>query len=826
MKKVLTLLVLVACTGSAFSQDTTAIKKPEPAKMKSYNDVITAKAISTPGLFTVHKVDEKYYFEIPDSLLNREMLASTRLVKVPAGSPKYGGEVVNAKTISFEKGNANNIFLKVVTLFAVADSSNAIAKAVRNANVDPIAMVFDIKARGKDNKSSIIDVTDFYKNDNGITGFDGDTKKTMHLGGVSADRSYIESIHAYPINIESKTIKTYSVSFGGGPKTGDAPAVEDGAASAGVGVTLELSHSIMLMPAKPMQARYFDPRVGYFADNYKIFSDDQQKVEDQTFIVRYRLEPKPEDIEKYKRGELVEPKQPIVYYVDPATPKQWVPYIIAGINDWNTAFEKAGFKNAIIGKEWPANDSTMNLEDARYKVVRYLPSEIPNAYGPNIHDPRSGEILQSYVGFYHNILRILHDMYFVQAGAIDPKARTMKFSDELMGALVRAAVSHEIGHTLGLRHNMGSSSQTPVEKLRDKNWVEAHGHTVSIMDYARFNYVAQPGDGVTEKGIVPRIGDYDKWAIQWGYTYTGASNIDDDKKIAGKWILDSLNANPRLWFGGEGSGDPNDPRSQTEDLGDNSMKASAYGIKNLKVVMSNLPAWTKEENDTYDNMQQMYDRIGGQYSTYIHHVLANVGGVYETIKSVEQPGDIYQVVPKKTQKEAIAFLNKEVFETPSWILDKNVLNKFRKPARQEYPQKIQENSLNYLLSSSRLYRMYTEEMRYGNDAYSVNEMLTDLNNGLWSELKTHKPIDSYRSYLQKRYVEFSLLLLSMVGKPVDPANVDYSNTDIPVAIRSQLQQIRKSCLDAIAYYKDPMNIAHLKYVADKIGKGLNTSNEN
>jgi hypothetical protein len=815
--------ILVMFVQGTFAQDikdTTAAKKTEPSKIKPYADVITAKAISKPGLFTVHKVDEKYYFEIPDTDLGREFLITTRLSKVPAGSPKYGGEIVNTKTIAFEKGPSNNIFLKVTTLVAVADSSNAIAKAVKNATVDPIAMVFDIKARGKDNNSTVIDVTDFFQKDNNIAAFDSDAKKTMRLGGIAADRSYIVGVNPYPLNIETKTVKTYSVSMGG-PAAGDAPPVDG--ADQGVGVTLELSTSIMIMPEVPMQRREYDPRVGYFADNYKVFSDDQQRVEENTFIVRYRMEPKPEDIARYKKGKLVEPKEPIVYYVDPATPKQWRPYIIAGINDWNAAFEKAGFKNAIIGKEWPENDTTMSLEDARYKVVRYFPSELQNAYGPNVHDPRSGEILQSYVGWYHNIMRTLHNMYFTQMSAIDPRARTMKFSDELMGTLIRFAVSHEIGHTLGLLHNMGSSSQTPVEKLRDKKWVEAHGHTVSIMDYARFNYVAQPGDNISEKGIMPRIGDYDKWAIQWGYRYTGAATPEEDRKITAKWILDSLKANPRLWYGGEGRNqlDPIDPRSQVEDLGDNSIRASEYGISNLKIVMRNLLSWTHEENDMYENAMDMYDKLMGQYSRYYIHVMANVGGAYENIKSVEQPGDVYTLVPKETQRNAMAYLDKEVFQTPTWLLDKNILNKYRKPVRNELVQKLQEGALIYLLSTSRLYRMNMQQMRFGDAAYSVNEMFTDLNKGLWSELKTNQPIDSYRRFLQKRYLEQCLLVLSLVGKPVDAAAVDISNTDIPVVLRNQLEIIRQQCLTALPGYKDEMTIAHLKYVADKIENGLN-----
>lgn len=816
LKNPLTALVLLTTAISVFGQDTTA-KKPEASKIKPYAEVITAKAVSKPGLFIVHKIDEKYFFEIPDSLLQRELLATTRLVKVPAGSTKYGGEIVNAKTILFEKGFSNNIFLRVVTLVAVADSSNAIAKAVRNATIDPIVMVFDIKARGKDNASTVIEVTDFFQKDNIISGFDADAKKIMRVGGAAPDKSYILSVNPYPINIETRTVKTFTAGGGAQPAEGQAT---DPGAGVGVGVTMELSSSIMLMPAKPMQQRYFDPRVGYFADNYKVFSDDQQKVEDKTFIVRFRMEPKTEDLVKYKRGELVEPKEPIVYYVDPATPKQWRPYIIAGINDWNTAFEKAGFKNAIVGKEWPEHDTTMSLEDARYRVVRYFPSEARNAYGPNIHDPRSGEILQSYVGWYHNIMKLLHDMYFVQMSATDPRARSMKFSDQLMGSLIRAAVSHEIGHTLGLRHNMGASSQTPVEKLRDKKWVEAHGHTVSIMDYARFNYVAQPGDNITDKGIMPRIGDYDKWAIQWGYRYTGATP-EEDKKVAAKLILDSLKANPRLWWASEPDSydNPLDPRTQMEDIGDNSIKASEYGIKNLKVVMANVLAWTREENDIYDNAMDMYDKIGGQYQAYIKHVLANIGGTYETLKSVEQTGNIYTIVPKEIQKNAINFLNKEVFQTPSWLLDKNILNKYRKPIRYEWPQKIQEMTLNSILGLGRLYRMTTQNMRYGSEAYSVDEMLTDLNKGLWSELKTGQQMESYRRFVQKKYVELSIHLLRISAKKLNP-DYDISNTDIPVALTNHLETVRKSCLAALPNYKDALTIAHLKYIADKIEKGL------
>jgi ribosomal protein S18 acetylase RimI-like enzyme len=454
---------------------------------------------------------------------------------------------------------------------------------------------------------------------------------------LSPERSYIENIHTYPINTEIKTVKTFTVNpapaapaAGGRAPAGMLPAGEETGA-----VTVELNNSFLLLPKTPMRKRTFDRRVGFFTSEYTVYGDDQQRVEEDEFIHHWRLEPKDEDIEKYKRGELVEPKKPIIIYIDPATPKQWRPFLIAGINDWQAAFEKAGFKNAIMGKEWPENDPTMSLEDARFSVIRYFASDIENAYGPNVADPRSGEILETHIGWYHNVMKLVHDWYMIQTAAVDPRARRMKFDDALMGDLIRFVSSHEVGHTLGLRHNMGSSSKTPVEKLRDKAWVEANGHTASIMDYARFNYVAQPEDNITSKGLYPRIGDYDKWAILWGYKYDPELTEEEDKKIMSKLATDSLK-NPRLWFGGEGFNF--DPRAQTEDLGDNAMKASDYGIKNLKRILPNLPEWTREEADEYDNLEEMYENVIQQFARYMGHVTKNVGGVQETFKSVEQQG--------------------------------------------------------------------------------------------------------------------------------------------------------------------------------------------
>jgi hypothetical protein len=846
MKSFILLLICFATAGICPAQQTpannpgakkpangTAASTPSPQKSgpKPYKEVITEKAVTQKGLFTIHKVDEKWYFEIPDSLFNREILAITRFVKSPAGSRSYGGEKVNEQTLRWEKGPSDNIFLRVMTIISVApDSSQPIAQAVRNSNVDPIAAAFEIKAFGKDSNSVVIDVTDFFKLDNQPVSLSLDIKRRYGLGGISSDRSYISYIHSYPLNTEVRTVKTFSSSAApagilGGSSSSTLPAAEVAGA-----VTMELNNSFIMLPATPMRKRLSDPRVGYFASEYSVYNDKQQKVETSTFIHHWRLEPKEEDLARWRKGEAVEPKKPIVYYIDPATPKQWRPYLIAGINDWQSAFEKAGFKNAIMGKEWPENDSTMNLEDARFSVIRYFASDIENAYGPNEADPRTGEILTSNIGWYHNVMKLLHDWYMIQAGTTDVRARKMVFDDSLMGTLIRFVSSHEIGHTLGLRHNMGSSSLTPVEKLRDKTWVEANGHTFSIMDYARFNYVAQPEDRVGPRGLYPRIGPYDIWAIRWGYKgIPDTKSAEEDKKVLNRWIIDSLKANPRLWYGGEGQN--LDPRAQTEDLSDNAMKASEYGIRNLKKIILQLPEWTREEADTYDNLEDMYSQLIIQFSRYMNHVAKNVGGIYETRKSVEQPGDVFEPTPKSIQEQAVLFLQNQLFVTPYWLLDKNILNKISSPSASEMIANTQSSVLNSLLSSSRLFRMEVMSDRYGKTAvYGPDNLVTDLEKGLWKELNKPQTIDPYKRNLQKQYVDILINLMNP-AQPVIPAGLprglilffgaDIKNTDIPSIARGHLTELRNRILASANISGDKLSKYHLLDMAAKIYQALN-----
>lgn len=806
--------------GEKGRQDTSTSKTAAAGTIRPYNEVITSKAITQKGLFTVHNIEEKWYFEIPDSLIGREMLAVTRYSKTPGGAGIYGGELAGQETVYWQKGPNNKLLLRVSLYINAADSSDNLFRAVASSNEDPIVAAFDIKAFNQPALTTVVEVTDYLKGDNPVVSLSASDKKQLNLAALAADRSFISQIKSFPLNTEVKTIKTFTAST---PSLAAvllgkvAPAVME----PGV-VTLQMNTSFILLPAVPLRKRLFDPRVGYFADQFTSYTDSSQGAKKEQYIVRWRLEPKEEDREEMMRGELVEPKKPIVYYIDPATPRKWRPYLIAGINDWQKAFEKAGFKNAIVGKEWPEGDTTMSLDDARFSVLRYFASDITNAYGPNIHDPRSGEILETHIGWYHNVMKLVHDWYMIQAGAVDPKARSMQFSDSLMGELIRFVSSHEVGHTLGLRHNMGSSSQTPVEKLRDKAWVEANGHTVSIMDYARFNYVAQPEDSISEAGIFPRIGMYDKWAIQWGYKpIPGTRDEEADRKVLNRWIVDSLQANPRLWFGGEGGA--GEPRSQTEDLGDNAMKASTYGIKNLQRILPQLPEWTREEGDTYQNLAGMYKALTEQYLRYMRHVAKNFGGMYTNIKSVEQPGAVFQPVPKAILKEAVDFYDKQLFQTPEWLYNKAVTDKLGiLPVA--HLNAMQDGVLRMLLSSACLLQM-TEMANSSTDPYTVDEYLSDLENSIWKELKNHTATTIYRRNLQNDYLE----KLGIVLNPLPPVSngmfsiiePSAAKTDVATIVRLHLLGLKQQISKALVTTTDRMTKAHLQMAVYNIDKMLN-----
>lgn len=812
-------------TGSTATppQGTTPPAPPRTGP-KPYKEVITDKAQTRKGLFWVHKVEDKWFFEIGDSLLGRDILVVNRIIKAPidtrSGFFGFAGDDINENVIRFERGPNNKVFLRNISFSVYSkDSTSPMYKTVQNSNVQPIAAAFNIAAYSKDSAGAVIDLTDYISGDNDILFFAPFFKTFLRIGGLQADKSYIVDIKSYPINTEIKTVKTYGKMATPSPIPGMMPAGPTGNA------TFELNSSMVLLPKTPMKPRYYDDRVAYFTTEYTDFDADPQGVKDISMITRWKLEPKEEDMEKFKRGELVEPKKPIIYYIDPATPKKWVPYLIQGVNDWQKAFEKAGFKNAIMGKLAPTKqeDSTWSLEDARYSAIVYKPSDIPNASGPHVHDPRSGEIIESHINWYHNVMRLLRNWYLIQASPSDARARKAHFDDELMGQLIRFVSSHEVGHTLGLPHNMGSSSSVPVEKLRDKAWVEANGHTPSIMDYARFNYVAQPEDNISPAGLYPRIGDYDLWSIEWGYRPIYGQTEEQEKQTLNDWVKARF-ANNRLRFLHQ---DGMDPRAQTECLGDNNMKAGEYGIKNLKWIVPKIQGWVNEKGENYETLTEIYNEVIGQFSRYNGHVMTNIGGVWTDYKTTDQDGGVYTVVPKSQQKEALAFLHKQLFETPTWLLDKSILDRVTSPTADRISQ-VQDQFLGGLLNNARLQRLVSGYNRDAN-AYRLDEFMDDLRKGIWSELPARKVIDPYRRNLQKSFVE---RLGTIVAPPAAPAAgggivisfgpaIDPKRSDILSVAKGTLRTLKADIAAAIPAYTDRMSRMHLQDLNERIDRILN-----
>jgi len=832
LKRIIAIAVSLTYATSMLAQTKDSLPAPPKpsAGIKPYNFVITKNAKTSTGLFTVHKIDDKYYFEIPDSILGRDILVVSRLAKAGAdmrsgGSMAgYAGDQINENVIRFEKGPNNKLFMRDISYSEhSADSTQPMYRAVVNSNIQPIVSAFDIKTYNKDSVSAlsntVIEITDLLNSDNDIFFFAPRAKIAFKIGGFQPDKSYLLEVKTFPINTEIKTIKTYT--------KGGQGMISNNGVQTPIGptgnFTVEINTSLVLLPKVPMQARYADDRVGYFTTGYTDFDINPQGVKEVSMIARWRIEPKDADIEKYKRGELVEPQKQIVIYIDPATPAKWVPYLIQGINDWNNAFEKAGFKNAIVGKKAPTpqEDPTWSLEDARHSVLVYKPSSVPNASGPHVSDPRSGEIIETHINWYHNLMKLVHDWYFIQTAAVDPKARNMQFDDELMGQLIRFVSSHEVGHTLGLLHNFGSSSATPVEKLRDKKWLDINGHTASIMDYARFNYVAQPEDNIPETDLFPRIGDYDKWAIEWGYKWLPEYKTPDaELPYLNKWIIEKLQ-NRRLWFGSERSSD--DPRSQNEDIGDNAMKAGAYGIKNLKRIIPNLIKWTKVDNEGYENLNDMYVELQNQFYRYMGHVSKNIGGRYETLKAVEQTGPVYELVPASLQKDAVEFLNTQLFTTPVWLLDKDILA-ITGTSPFNIISGMQNVILNKLFAEGTLNKLLAAEAIDPN-AYTITALIKDVQKGIWSELETRQPISIYRRNLQKMYVEKMTAIVKSAAASTGSSGSTAGASDVSSVVKSTLANLKIKIRSALPFIKDEMTRAHLQDVLDRITNALNVKGE-
>jgi Met-zincin/Domain of unknown function (DUF5117)/Domain of unknown function (DUF5118) len=824
LTSLLTMMLIVGVTSTVDAQRKRKKKKekaevpaPKPKPKKGeilpYNKVITQKAKTDEGLFKVHFLDEKYFYEIPDSLLEKEMLMVTRIAKNTSNNRNFGGQKANTQVLRWQK-KGKKVLLRVVSHKIVANEELPVHEAVINSNFEPVLFSFPIKAFNDNKTSTVIDVTDLFATDVKALGLPSYVRKGYKITKLDTKKSFVESVKSYPLNIESRHVKTYSATA--------APSNS----STGT-VSVEMSNSMILLPNNPMKRRIFDERVGWFTTSQVDYGSEAQKSEKTTYLDRWRLEVKDEDIEKFKRGELVEPKKQIVYYIDRATPKKWIPFIKQGIEDWQVAFEAAGFKNAIIAKDPPTKeeDPDWTPEDVRYSVVRYLASPIPNANGPHVSDPRTGEILESDINWYHNVMSLLNGWFFVQTAAINPNAQTAEFKDEVMGELIKFVSSHEVGHTLGLPHNMGSSCAYAVDSLRSASFTKKFGTAPSIMDYARFNYIAQPGDeGVA---LMPNIGVYDKYAISWGYRpILVAEKAENEKETLDSWILKHA-GDPLYRFGHQQAGGVVDPSSQTEDLGDDAIKASTYGIANLKRIVPNLIDWTSEKGKNYDDLKTMYGHVISQYNRYMGHVSSNLGGVYENYKTYDQEGAVYTHVNKTHQKNCLKFVNNELFKTPTWLIDKNIIGRTEYSGITERIRSVQVRTLNNILDLGRMMRMIENETLNGSDAYNLVAMMSDLRNGIWSELRTGRKIDTYRRNLQRAHVERLgyLMTANNVKKPnvsgsfsnyIKRTIVTVNESDIIPVVRGELNRIKRDAQRAANAATNTTRKYHLQDIAKRI----------
>jgi hypothetical protein len=783
-------------------------KEKKPKKEKTYEDVITKDAVTDNGLFDIHKVKEKYYFEINDSLIGRDMMMVTRVVKMATEIPLTAHKL-SEQVIKWEKFD-NQIILRVASYSKFANDSLPIYEAVSNSNFEPIIASFKIEIENKSNNSYVIDVSNLFLSDIKAFGFPQSRRKSYKISSLDRKLSFIESQKSFPLNIEVRHIKTYKSSDS---KNGQ--------------ISMLLNNSIILLPKVPMRKRYFDQRVGWITSRQIDYGLDNQEAETVRYLRRWRLEVKDEDIEKFKNGELVEPKNPIVFYIDPGTPIKWRKYIKQGIEDWQLAFEDAGFKNAIIAKDSPTKeeDPDWSSEDIRYSVFRYLASTTINANGGQVADPRSGEILQFDVNWYHNVLKLLRNWWVVQTGAVNPDARSVELKNEVMGEGVRFVAAHEVGHAIGLPHNMGSSSAYPVDSLRSATFTKKYGTAPSIMDYARWNYVAQPGDeGVAlmpSYWDTPNIGIYDKYSIKWGYKPLLDVSEEEEKSILKSWIIEKQD-DLAYRYGDAGI----DPSSQTEDLGDNAIKASEYGIANLKKILPNLIDWATKDGEDYSDLREMYNTVLSQFRRYMGHVTNNIGGVYQYYKTSDQDGAVYTHVEKNHQKACVNFLNIHLFETPHWMINKDILNKIEFAGTLNRIRSLQSSYLNRVLDFGRMARIIENEAINGDNAYSLIEMMTDLRKGIFNELYTNESVDAYRRNLQLAYIDRINYIMNEEQNSIPSwarsrvTSIKVSQSDIRTVAVGQLIELKKDIKKSIKRTNDKMSVLHLKMISKKIDKIL------
>lgn len=803
-------LIFSACSPSKEVRKNTSSSsaKASAAKtngMKPYDKVITSGAETDEGLFDIHMVDGKLYYEIPDSLLGREMLMVSRIAEVPSDFFGFfsGGAKTAEQVLTFERKD-DRILIRKQSYNEVAADSLPVAKSVKANNFAPIIAAFDIEALSKDSAGVVIEVTDLFTEDvEAISGAISFLRRQYQVRRLDGNRTYIESAKSFPENIEVRHVLTF--------QAGNPPSDEQTGT-----LSMMMSQSMVLLPEEPMRPRYADYRVGWFTVKQIDYGTEAQKAETKEYIRRWRLEPK--DPKAYARGELVEPVKPIVYYLDPATPKKYIPYIKQGIEDWQEAFEAAGFKNAVLAKEAPTpeEDPDWSPEDIRYSTVRWVASTIRNAVGPSVSDPRTGEIIESDIVWYHNHMRSYRNRLMIETGAANPEARKLQLDDDLIGETMRRVISHEVGHAIGLPHNMQSSSAYPVDSLRSGSFTQKYGIATTIMEYARQNYVAQPGDENIR--FIRKIGPYDLYSVNWGYrVIPKAETAEEEKPVLDSWIEEKA-GDPVYRFASSTGWDPS---SQTEDLSNDPVKASTYGLMNLKRVVPNLIEWTATPGEGYDDLEEIYGELVFQWARYAGHVSTNIGGVYQSRKASGQDGVLYTPVQKHYQQKAMEFINTHVFTTPEWLLDEEILRRIEHAGALDRVRNLQARILNDVMAPDVMIRL-SEQHAFDEDAYAPLEMLNDLRAGIWTEIYESESIDVFRRNLQRMYLSNieEAFENDEGGSRFNP--VDIKESDIRPLLRAELKQLKSDVQRAHSRTRDTLTKAHLEDVTERINNILDS----